>query len=40
MVEPTNLNANEVIASRAIHLTGGSVGSKKPIPPNDDVNHS
>ena len=40
MVETTNLNAKEVIANRAIHLAGGSVGSKKPIPPDDDVNHS
>jgi len=36
----TNMNANEVIANRAIQLAGGSVGSKKPIHPNDDVNHS
>src|SRR6266481_5383191 len=36
----TNMNANEVIANRAIQLTGGVVGSKKPIHPNDDVNHS
>src|SRR6266404_4356902 len=36
----TNMNANEVIAHRAIQLAGGAVGSKKPIHPNDDVNHS
>ena len=36
----TNMNANEVIANRAIQLAGGTAGSKKPIHPNDDVNHS
>src|SRR5262249_24743753 len=36
----TNMNANEVIANRAIQLAGGSVGSKKPVHPNDDVNDS
>jgi fumarate hydratase class II len=36
----TNMNANEVIANRAIQLGGGTIGSKKPIHPNDDVNHS
>src|SRR6201990_801524 len=36
----TNMNANEVIANRAIQLAGGLVGLKKPIHPNDDVNHS
>ena len=36
----TNMNANEVIANRAIQLAGGIVGSKKPIHPNDDVNLS
>src|SRR6516164_4038545 len=36
----TNMNANEVIANRAIQLAGGMVGSKKPIHPNDDVNRS
>ena len=36
----TNMNANEVIANRAIQLAGGTVGSKSPIHPNDDVNHS
>jgi fumarate hydratase, class II len=34
----TNMNANEVIANRAIQLAGGEVGSKKPVHPNDDVN--
>src|SRR5437773_5340301 len=34
------MNANEVIANRAIQLAGGTVGSKKPVHPNDDVNHS
>ncbi len=36
----SNMNANEVIANRAIQLAGGVVGSKKPIHPNDDVNRS
>lgn len=36
----TNMNSNEVIANRAIQIAGGVVGSKKPIHPNDDVNHS
>ena len=36
----TNMNANEVIANRAIQLADGKVGSKTPIHPNDDVNHS
>jgi fumarate hydratase class II len=36
----SNMNANEVIANRAIQLAGGVVGSKRPINPNDDVNHS
>ena len=34
----SNMNANEVIANRAIQLAGGVIGSKKPINPNDDVN--
>ena len=34
----TNMNTNEVIANRAIELTGGTVGSKTPIHPNDHVN--
>ena len=36
----SNMNANEVIANRAIQLAGGTVGSKRPIHPNDDVNCS
>ncbi|MBF0483472.1 MAG: class II fumarate hydratase [Candidatus Omnitrophica bacterium] len=36
----TNMNANEVIANRAIEIMGGDIGSKKPIHPNDDVNKS
>ena len=36
----SNMNANEVIANRAIQMAGGVLGSKKPINPNDDVNHS
>ena len=36
----SNMNANEVIANRAIQIAGGVIGSKKPIHPNDDVNHS
>jgi fumarate hydratase class II len=34
----TNMNANEVISNRAIELAGGTVGSKRPIHPNDHVN--
>lgn len=36
----TNMNVNEVISNLAIKNAGGVVGSKKPIHPNDDVNHS
>ncbi len=36
----TNMNANEVIANRAIELAGGEQGSKNPIHPNDHVNMS
>ncbi len=36
----TNMNVNEVISNRAIELAGGKLGSKTPIHPNDDVNHS
>jgi fumarate hydratase, class II len=36
----TNMNANEVIANRAIELASGQKGSKKPVHPNDDVNMS
>ena len=35
----TNMNANEVIANRAIELAGGEIGSKDPVHPNDHVNH-
>jgi fumarate hydratase class II len=34
------MNANEVIANRAIQLAGGALGSKQPFHPNDDVNRS
>jgi len=34
----TNMNANEVIANRAIELVGGVIGAKTPIHPNDHVN--
>ena len=36
----TNMNANEVIANRAIQLLGGQIGSKTPVHPNDHVNMS
>jgi fumarate hydratase, class II len=36
----SNMNANEVIANRAIELAGGQMGSKDPIHPNDHVNMS
>jgi len=36
----TNMNANEVISNRAIQRSGGVMGSKSPIHPNDDVNKS
>jgi len=36
----TNMNVNEVISNRAIEMTGGKLGSKNPIHPNDDVNKS
>jgi fumarate hydratase, class II len=34
----SNMNANEVISNRAIEISGGVMGSKTPIHPNDDVN--
>ena len=34
----SNMNANEVISNRAIEMAGGTMGSKKPVHPNDDVN--
>jgi len=36
----TNMNANEVIANRAIEIAGGAIGTKDPIHPNDHVNMS
>ena len=36
----TNMNANEVIANRAIELAGGVLGSKDPVHPNDHVNRA
>ncbi|HSM50916.1 MAG TPA: class II fumarate hydratase, partial [Thermoanaerobaculia bacterium] len=36
----TNMNANEVIANRAIERLGGVRGSKSPVHPNDHVNAS
>lgn len=34
----SNMNANEVIANRAIELLGGEIGSKDPVHPNDHCN--
>ncbi len=34
----SNMNANEVIANRAIEILGGELGSKTPVHPNDHVN--
>ena len=34
----SNMNANEVIANRAIELLGGVIGSKDPVHPNDHCN--
>ncbi|MGR3484926.1 MAG: class II fumarate hydratase [Paracoccaceae bacterium] len=34
----SNMNANEVIANRAIQMLGGTVGSKDPVHPNDHCN--
>ncbi len=34
----SNMNANEVIANRAIELLGGKIGSKHPVHPNDHCN--
>lgn len=36
----SNMNANEVIANRAIEMAGGEMGSKSPVHPNDHVNMS
>ena len=34
----SNMNANEVIANRAIEILGGKIGSKQPVHPNDHCN--
>src|SRR6185369_13298713 len=34
----SNMNVNEVLSNRAIQLLGGTLGSQKPVGPNDDVN--
>ena len=34
----SNMNANEVIANRAIEMLGGVIGSKDPVHPNDHCN--
>jgi fumarate hydratase class II len=34
----SNMNVNEVLSNRAIQLLGGTIGSKTPVHPNDDVN--
>ncbi|KAJ5969150.1 hypothetical protein N7501_005398 [Penicillium viridicatum] len=36
----SNMNSNEVISNRAIEILGGTMGSKKPVHPNDHVNMS
>ena len=36
----SNMNANEVIANRAIEILGGEIGSKSPVHPNDHCNRS
>src|ERR1700722_15910658 len=36
----TNMNLNEVIATRANELLGGKLGAKQPVHPNDHVNMS
>ena len=36
----SNMNANEVIANRAIEILGGKIGSKSPVHPNDHCNRS
>jgi len=36
----SNMNANEVIANRAIEMLKGKIGSKDPVHPNDHVNRS
>jgi fumarate hydratase, class II len=34
----SNMNVNEVLSNRAIQLLAGTIGSKSPVHPNDDVN--
>ena len=34
----SNMNVNEVISNRAIQLLGGTLGTQRPVGPNDDVN--
>ncbi len=34
----SNMNVNEVLSNRAIQLLDGTLGSQKPVGPNDDVN--
>ncbi|MBV9450623.1 MAG: class II fumarate hydratase [Streptosporangiaceae bacterium] len=36
----SNMNVNEVIANRCIQLAGGTLGSQRPVHPNDHVNMS
>ncbi|MCS6759924.1 MAG: class II fumarate hydratase, partial [Candidatus Devosia euplotis] len=36
----SNMNVNEVISNRSIEMAGGTMGSKKPVHPNDHVNMS
>ncbi|WP_306144442.1 class II fumarate hydratase [Roseibium sp. MMSF_3412] len=36
----SNMNANEVIANRAIEILGGEIGTKSPVHPNDHCNMS
>ena len=36
----SNMNANEVIANRAIEILGGEIGSKDPVHPNDHCNRA
>ncbi|KAI0034299.1 fumarate hydratase [Vararia minispora EC-137] len=36
----SNMNVNEVVSNRAIEILGGTIGSKKPVHPNDHVNMS
>ena len=34
----SNMNCNEIISNRASEIMGGSIGTKKPVHPNDHVN--